>query len=203
MNLLDIILLVFVGLCVFGGLKRGLVSQVLDLAGVVVALIVSSSYGGAFGQWLSGFLNLEKFATKLITGDGTSGIIGGIVEGLIPDVLSSLYNILGYAFLFLIVLAAFKLVSVLIGAVAKLPVLGALDKVGGVVLGFVKGFLIALVAVWILNLLPIPWAMENMASSTLAQALLKIAPGLYQRVFNPDQFAEMLDLVKKVQGILP
>lgn len=206
MNLLDFIILVFIGACMIGGLKRGLVRQVLELVGIVVAFIVAARYGVAFGQMLSGFLNLDNLAAKVtasVLNIDLGGLVGDLVTSAVPAITGLLFNFLGYILLFFLTLAAAKLLAMLIGAVAKLPVLGTVDKVAGVALGFLKGALIALAAVWILNLLPIPWAMEAMESSIAAHYLLSIAPGLYQRIFDPEKYKEILDTIRGLQGMLP
>lgn len=206
MNLLDIIILLFIGVSVVAGFKRGLVKQLLELVGIVIAFIVAARYGVAFGQMLSGFLNLEKFATNItarILDVDPSGLVADVVISSVPSITELLYNFLGYILLFFLTLGVVKLLAFLMETVTKLPVLGTVDKVAGVALGLIKGFLIALVAVWILNLLPISWAMEAMASSTVAQTLLGIAPGLYERIFDPAKFQEVMETVKKLQGVLP
>jgi len=188
---MDLILLAIIVFCVWGGLKSGLIKQLLDLVGVVIALFVAARYGAAFGQKLSGYIDLEKIAARFIVGKTEGGLVSGIVEGAMPKIIGGLQDILGYILLFFLVLGIVKLAALVLGMVFKLPVLGAVDKVGGMVLGLLKGGLIALVTVWILNLLPIPWVMENMESSIVARTLLGVAPGLYKQVFNADKYREI------------
>lgn len=171
MSTLDIILLVVIGLSVFGGLKSGLIKQLIQLGGIIVAFVLASLYGVAFGQLLSGALNLETFAASLNTPFLDVGAVANV-----------LYNSLGYIVLFFAVLLAAWLIAKVVGTVAKLPVLGTLDRIGGLGLGLLRGALIALVAVWILNLLPIPWTENAIDSSSIASFLLSVAPGLYQRL---------------------
>lgn len=171
MGLLDIILLIVIGLSVFEGLKRGLIRALVQLGGFIAAFVVASRYGVAFGQTLSGVLKVEEYAASL-----------DVPYLNVDSVANILYNVLGYILLFFGVLLAAWLLSILLGAVAKVPVLGAMDKVGGLVVGLLRGCLIVLVVVWILNLLPIPWITGAVESSLIAQALLGLAPGLYQRL---------------------
>lgn len=206
MNFLDILIALFVVFSVIQGWKRGLISQLLDLAGVLVAFFVASRFGTAFGQWIGGYLNLEKFATKVIVtqaeGKGLSSLLIGNLKGIIPDAVVALQNILGYILLFLIVLAAVKLLSVIFKSLSRIPVLGALDSFGGLIFGFLKGVLITLVVIWVLKLLPIPKVMDIMDSSFLAPILLNIAPGIYERVFNPDQYQEIVKAINNVRSAL-
>lgn len=170
MNLLDLTLLVVIALCIFEGLRRGLVKQLLDLAGVIIAFIVASRYGALLGEKLT-VLKLEKYAETL-----NSPFLN------VETISEILYNSLGYILVFLGVLIAVRLLTVVLEAVTKLPVLGTLDKIGGLAVGAIKGCLIALAAVWILNLLPVPSVMLAVQSSGIAQKFLEVAPGLYQRV---------------------
>lgn len=206
MNILDLLILVFLAFSIIQGWKRGLISQILDLAGVLIAFFVASRYGVAFGSWLGGHINLEKFAAKVVVseaeGKGLSGLLVGALEGIVPDVVVALQNILGYVLLFFLVLAAAKLLSLIFKSLSHIPVLGTLDTLGGVIFGFLKGALITLVIVWILSLLPIPRVMDFMESSLFAPVLLNIAPGIYERVFNPQQYEEIVKTINKMRAAL-
>lgn len=171
MKVLDIILLVVIGLCMIDGLKRGLSRQLLELGGVVAAFIIASRYGVALGQVLSRVLKLENYASTL-----DNPFLN------VDAVATTLYNALGYILLFIAVVITARLLAVAVGAVAKLPVIGTADKAGGLAVGFLKGALIVLVAVWILNLLPIPQVAKAVESSKIAHVFLAVAPGLYQRL---------------------
>lgn len=206
MNILDILIIVFLVFSIIRGWKRGLISQILDLAAVLIAFFAASRYGAAFGRWISGFLNLEKFATRVVVTEaeskGLSGLLVGSLKGIVPDVVVALQNILGYVLLFLLVLAAAKLLSLIFKSLSRIPVLGTLNTFGGVLFGFLKGALITLVIVWILSLLPIPRVMDFMESSLFAPILLNIAPGIYERVFNPQQYEEIVKTINKMRATL-
>ena len=169
--ILDIILVSIIGISIFEGLRRGLTRQLLELGGVIAAFIIASRHGVAFGQVLSGILKFEGYAESL-----NNPLLN--VEA-VADVL---YNSLGYFLLFIIVLIATRFLAIALGTVAKLPVIGTVDKLGGLVAGLLKGALIALVVVWILNILPIPSMTSAVEASKTAQIFLSIAPGLYQRL---------------------
>jgi uncharacterized membrane protein required for colicin V production len=171
MNLLDIILAFILGISIFEGLRRGLTRQLMELGGIIAAFIIASRHGVAFGQVLSGILKLEEYASTL-----NNPFLN------VDAVATILYNSLGYFLLFAAVLIATKLIAIALGVVAKLPVIGTVDKLGGMVAGLLKGAFIALVLVWILNLLPIPAVMEAVDSSRVAQVFLGVAPGIYQRL---------------------
>lgn len=206
MNILDFLILGFLVFCIIRGWKRGFVSQILDFAGVLVAFFVASQYGAVLGKWLAGILNLEKFATKAVVteaeGQGASNLIVGTLKGIIPDVVAALQNLLGYVILFFLTLIAVKLLSSLFKSLNDVPVLGKLNTFGGILFGFLKGAVITLVVIWVLSLLPLPKVMIFMEASLFAPAILKIAPGLFQWVFNPQQYEDAVDAINKMRDSL-
>ncbi|HPZ22045.1 MAG TPA: CvpA family protein [Bacillota bacterium] len=206
MNILDFLILAFLAFCIIRGWKRGFVSQVLDFAGVLVAFFIASRYGETVGRWLAGFLNLEKFATKAVVaeaeGQGASNLIVGTLKGVIPDVVAALQNLLGYVILFFLTLITVKLLSSLFKSLNEVPVLGKLNTWGGILFGFLKGAVITLVVMWVLSLLPLPKVMEFMEASLLAPVLLKIAPGLFEWVFNPQRYESAVDAINKMRESL-
>src|SRR5690554_941901 len=169
--MLDIILLVIIGLCLFEGLRRGLLRQLVELGGLIAAFILAAQFGVAFGKLLSGVLKLENYASTL-----NNPLLD------VDSVANILYNVLGYVAVFLLVLIASRILAIVLNGVAKLPLIGTADKIGGIVAGLVKGALIALAANWGLDLLPIPFITDAVASSHVSQFFLGIAPGLYQQL---------------------
>lgn len=171
MNWLDIVLLAVIGLSIFEGLKKGLTRQLLELGGLIIAYLVASSYGSAFGEVLSGVLKPENYAANI-----SNPFLN------VDSILVILYNALGYFVLFIAVLIATRFLAIALGSVVKVPVIGTVDKFGGLGVGIIKGVLIALVLVWVLNLLPIPSIEEVVESSRTAQTFLNIAPGLFRHL---------------------
>lgn len=206
MNLLDLLIIAFLALNIFLGWKRGLLSQILGLAGVLIAFFVASRLGKGFGSWLAGFINFEKFAAKLVAVEaeskGLSGMLAGKLNEIVPDMAAAIQNILGYALLFLLALAAVKLLALAFKSLNRVPVLGKLNSLGGLVFGFIKSALLTMIILWALSLLPIPKVLDFVESSFLAPVLLDIAPGVYGRIFNPQEYEGVIKTIDKLQNIL-
>lgn len=206
MNILDFLLLAFLLFSIIRGWIKGLVSQLLDFTGVVIAFFLASRYGEVFGTWLASFLNLEKYATKAVVteaeGQGASNILVSSLKGIIPDVVAALQNMLGYAILFLLVMLAIKLLSPVFRSLNKIPIVGKLNTVGGAVFGFLKGVLVSLVIIWVLSMLPLPKVMNFMEASLLAPAMLTILPGLFEWVFNPQQYEKAVETIDRMRDSL-
>lgn len=170
MSWMDILLVIILVLSALDGLKRGLIKQLIQLAGVIVAIVLAYKWGPALGQSLTGVLKIEERFSAI---------------SAVADIV---YNALGYLLVFLGVLVLARLAAVAVGSIARVPVLGAMDKLGGLVVGAVRGALIVLALVWVLNVVPIPSLENAVGSSGIARAFLQVAPRLYQHikeVINP------------------
>lgn len=194
MSIVDVLVILFVAAGAFIGWKKGLLSQLIGLVTVIVAFFVAWSFGGIFGRWFFGFVNLEQYAERLVSSDSQ----------VVPKVVGALENILGYVILFILVLVVMRLAARFLRSLNKAPVLGLANSVGGLVVGLVKGVLISLVAIWALNLLPVPSIIDAIDGSFLAPLALKIAPGVYEQIFNPQQYEGIWEAIGKVrQSLIP
>lgn len=192
MNVVDILVILFIAASMFFGWRKGLISQLIGLISVVVAFVVAWLLGDSFGRWVLGFINLEKYASGLVS----------IENNGVAKVVGAMENILGYVILFFLVLIAMKLLARAFRSFNKVSCLGTVNSVGGLVVGLVKGVLTAMILIWALNLLPVPRVVDAIDGSALAPIMLKIAPGVYERVFNPQQYEGIWEAIDKIRQSL-
>lgn len=128
--LLDLVILLLFFACFFSGLRRGLILSICDLLAVILGLLG--------GWYLSGSPGLLAELTPVFSQHLPSAA-GALAAKAVLFLVG-----------FLLVLLAWKLLCNALNLVAKLPGLHSLNKVLGGVLGLIKGWLILLVARWIL-----------------------------------------------------
>ena len=130
-NAVDAILVAVLALFVLGGLRRGLVWELLDLVGLGASFALGLQGYGALGSWL-----VERYEA--------------------PQALA---NLAGFFAIFLASLFAFALVSALIGGLVGTPltlgILRPLNALGGAALGLAKGVVFAALVLRAATLLPV------------------------------------------------
>lgn len=129
MNIFDYTVLSILAISIFISILRGLLREVLSIAGWVIAFLAA----GAFATDFEPMLPAE---------------IGG----------ESLRMIVSYVVLFISVLLVSGLVTMLLSAVIKGVGLGLMDRVTGAVFGFLRGFAIIIILVLIAGLTAVPQA---------------------------------------------
>lgn len=199
--ILDLAIAAVIALCVFFGMRRGLVRSLADLAACIAALIAASLAAGhcaplvveRLRPLLEGQVSeaITIYLQGLLTESGTDGLLDGLLDsasGAIDGVAGTAVEIIAgtillniayvalYVAVFLMVALLLRFAVRLLDRAAKLPVLHQANTLGGLMFGFLKGFLIVALVLWLdgkLGMLIAPQALE---SSVLASFITKLLP---------------------------
>jgi uncharacterized membrane protein required for colicin V production len=141
----DAVIVIVLGIAAYKGYSRGFVSELGGAVAVTAALITPWFYNG--------FLDSQiEAVTKL--GPGSAHVVGMFCTGLLTYVV-------------LLVVAR------LLGVVAKLPVLGLGNALGGALVGFAKGAILLWLILFVSLFFPLsPDIREGLHESSLAPYLV-------------------------------
>ena len=141
MNLYDVVVIVLVALLAWRGLRAGLVRELAAWVALVVGLALAFRFDSRVGGWF----------------------------GHLPAVGPEWRRILGFvAILVVVEIVARLLAGTLSGLLAHVPVVGSLNRLGGLVLGA----LFAVVLVWLLtaSLLLVPHSLPSFSGTVSRSA---------------------------------
>lgn len=154
MTIFDYSVLAILVLSVLLSVVRGVVRELLSLAGWIIAFMAANSFAAGFAPMLPSMINGE-----------------------------SLRMILAFAALFLSALVAMGLVAMLTSAVVKSVGLGFADRFFGSLFGFIRGLLVVLLIVLAAGLTALPqepfWR-QALLSKPLETAAMQVTPWLPQ-----------------------
>ncbi len=141
----DVVIVIVLGIATFKGYSRGFVSELGGAVAVTAALVTPWFYNGSFDA------QIERLAGL---GPGSAHVVGMFVTGLGTYVL--------------ILLAAR-----LLGAIARLPLLGIGNALGGALIGFAKGAILLWLVLFVALFFPLsPDIREGLHQSRLAPYLV-------------------------------
>ena len=141
----DAVIAIVLGIATYKGYSRGFVSELGGAVAVTAALITPWFYNG--------FLDAQIEAVTRL-GPGSAHVIGMFCTGLLTYV-------------------ALLVVARLLGAIAKLPVLGIGNALGGAFVGFAKGAILLWLVLFIALFFPLsPDIREGLHDSRLAPYLV-------------------------------
>jgi uncharacterized membrane protein required for colicin V production len=123
----DVVIFIVLAIATYKGYSRGFVSELGGAVAVTAALVTPWFYNGFLDSQIEGI-------TKL--GPGSAHVIGMFGTGLLTYV-------------------AILIVARMLGAIARLPILGLGNALGGAVIGFAKGAILLWVVLFVALFFPL------------------------------------------------
>ncbi|HHY47126.1 MAG TPA: CvpA family protein [Firmicutes bacterium] len=154
MDWFSIVILVVLGFYAIGGLRAGLIRQVIGLFGIIVALVLAFRHFEAVGRAIAGYVAMDM----------------------------ALANVAGFSAIVIGVLLAASIIGHLWSRLARLAPISLLDSIGGAAFGLLKGLILVSIVLILLSALPFAGVRAAIDGSTVASGLLSIAPTFYARI---------------------
>ncbi len=175
MNILDWVLLVLFVLGALWGYKSGLVDGLLTVVAVYVAMVLSGQFAGR--------------------------IVGIFTDSVESDALSTA---IGYVVIFALVFLASRVVAKIIRTTLTVMFLGWVDKLGGMALGLIAGFLIAGAAVTVLARFTYTFEGPDASGNVIEQAASKFVTDTAREKLD-EQLAQstLTEAIVEVRSALP
>jgi membrane protein required for colicin V production len=154
MNWVDIVVIALLALAVGIGFKKGLVQEIVG----IIALVVSFFFALLFHPAAAG---------------GLQRIFPGIPPHVVPTI--------AFVALFMAAFGIITLAGWLLSKIIKATPLDFADKLGGMLVGLLKGALVISILLLLLALVPLPKDVsERMDRSAAIRSIRKVAPWVYQ-----------------------
>ena len=153
----DIIIIVILLIFVATGVKRGLIRQLLDILGIVLAFLGAFYLAHSVADYFEDSIELHYSITLILAAIA----------------------------IFIIILLFFKVLGVLLKKSAEFTKLGMLDKIGGGLFGLIKGVLLVSLLLIITFNIPLPESYKReIRHRPLAIGIYPILPSLFDLVFS-------------------
>ncbi|MBT9168658.1 MAG: hypothetical protein DDT19_02006 [Syntrophomonadaceae bacterium] len=173
-NWLDILIIIILLFTAIMGWRRGLVRQFFDVAAVFASYLVALLYGRQFILLLDNYLSFFRWLPAWVNNPTPFGFILGDI----------LLRLLGFALLFFLVRMFFRLLAGMAHSFFSLPILGTVNALGGLGLGFLKGMLFVLIIVAVANLIGTPFLDNALQNSLAASHIMDFWPVVYQQMLH-------------------
>lgn len=139
------------------GIRRGFLRSMLEIVGLAVAFILARKYGPELASSAASKTSFSQTA---------------------------LVYVLSIA-VFICVIIAFHLFGLLMQKIVSATVLSPVDRLGGALLGILKGVLIVSLLITVVYWLPLPASFKaDVRSNPVAEVLGPVLPGLYDFVVD-------------------
>jgi len=170
-NILDIIVLIILIWFAGHGLVYGLIRSVFNLVGVIAALFVATLWLPIVSNFLKNHLPLPETQIGFIS----------------------------FVLIFIAVVVGFRLSAKILHEGLKIVLLGWINRVGGLLFGFLKGALLASGLLWLIGLFPLSESIQKMQEDSVLSSRIKpVLPLVYDGIVTI--FPSANNFEKKMQG---
>ncbi len=179
--ILDVIIILILALSAFLGYKKGLVTMVISLAGIIVAIILAISLQNSVAKFLiekTGLgdsiktqisdtinqtmlnkegqvqdeSNIEK-KDNFISNFIKEDIVAENVDTVAENITLFIFKGISFIAIFIVTIIIMYIIRMILNLVCELPILNSINKIGGLIGGIFKGSLIIFIILAIINLL--------------------------------------------------
>ena len=158
-TVVDAAIVILIALFAVSGARRGLIRQILQIVGIVAAFICAIYFSHVFSAWIESRFGAPNVAARVFAA----------------------------AAIFIVVVVFFHLAGILLRKIARISMLGGLDRAGGAVLGAVKGLLLASLLLVALLDLPLPLPVDfrsEIEDDAIVRIVHPVLPTLYDAVMS-------------------
>lgn len=194
MNKFDFIILLIILIFMLCGYYKGLVKSILSVVQYFAVLFLSIALAPFVSKVLISRFNLDIVIVDWVKNNGNlfSDTISIISDEIIQNIVGRIINILAVVILFILLKLMFSFVVAILNKIANLPIIGLVNKLGGLILGMLNGILTVYLLVLIIDWLPF----ENLTDVKvgLGNSIL----GSKIIVWIPEVATEVVAMVKTV-----
>lgn len=171
MSVILILILIFGFLM---GLKRGLILQAVHLVGYLVSFIAAVLYYDKLADKLSLLIPYPNLSDD--------GLWANFLQSVPLE--KAFYNAIAFAVIFFAVKIILQIVASMLDFVSAIPVLGAINKWLGAILGFVEVYVLLFVVLFILVLTPVTQIQTWINDSSVAMFIIEKTPVLSKKIMS-------------------
>lgn len=193
MNIVDLVLIIYIGSSIYFGYKKGLLRELYDLAALVIALVMAYFLKGTMTNYLNTYFDFNKIF-KL-----------DIEQSLYQMLLNITGTLIGFTYAFILIFILYKIIFFLLMKRKIIKIKSKKYNWGGSIISFLKAFIFATVIVFNLSFAFLVNYGFLYEESLLAKPILHLNPPLYKTSNNIIQIykdAQSLSDIVKLQGSL-
>lgn len=183
-NILDAVILILLLVGMLGGIKRGLIKELVLFLGLGASIVGAWLFRGPVSTFM--YKNLPFFGFK------------GIFKG-VSALNILLYELIAFLLVFAILILILRILLKVSGLIEKILkatiILGIFSKIAGAILGFIEAYLIIFVLLFVLNQ---PFInIQGMEGSKFISIILNKTPILSDQIGNTREAIDEIGILAK------
>lgn len=172
MNTLDIIIIIIVLLFMIKGYQAGLVRQVINLLGFLIAIFLAYKFSKDLAPYLEDIIPLPSFETSSLH-----------IFSQYFNLQDMFYNAIAFLIIFIGVKILLSIALVVLDSVANLPGLAIINRSSGALIGLIEATIIIIILVNFIKIMPWANLQSYLETSSIATRILELTPMITEKIF--------------------
>lgn len=172
MNILDIIIIIIVLLFMIKGYQAGLIRQVINLLGFLIAIFLAYKFSNDLSPYLEDIIPLPNFETSSLH-----------IFSQYFNLQDMFYNAIAFIIIFVGVKILLSIVLVVLDSVANLPGLAIINRSSGALIGLIEAAIIIILLVNFMKIMPWANLQTYLETSLIATSILEVTPMITEKIF--------------------
>lgn len=191
MSKFDLIIVLVVLIFMILGYYKGLVRSILSVVQYFAVIVLSIKLAPAFSKFLIEKFSLDLTIVEWIKNNENmfSEAINLINNEILKNFAGRIINVLSIIILFIVLKIVFGFAISILNKVTNLPILNAVNRLGGLILGAVNGILVVYIISLLINWLPLA------SIAPIRVELNSSIAGAAVNSFVPEVTSEVISLV--------
>lgn len=144
--MLDLIVILVILLYTFNGWRRGLILSVFSILGYILSLIVAREFSPILTRYVVNNTGIDNWLDGLLSKGIRNVTQMNVPTSSVSDLATNtLINVICFFIIFSITSMVIFNIARLINGVGRLPVIGELNSLGGLVFGTAKGLMLVFI----------------------------------------------------------
>ncbi len=141
--MLDLIVILVILIYAFNGWRRGLILSVFSILGYILSLIVAREFSPVFTKYVVLNTGFDTWLDSILSKGIRSVTQMNVPTSAVSDLATNtIINVICFFIIFAVTSMVIFNIARLVNGVGRLPVIGELNSLGGLVFGTVKGLLL-------------------------------------------------------------
>lgn len=151
-DILDLLVIILIFIYAYKGWRRGLIFSILSIVGYIISLAMARAFSPDLTKFLIENTGVDRWLDKFLEDRIRDMMQMSIPTDMVTNMATdAILSAISFFIIFSITSMIVFNISKFLNGIGKLPVIGTLNRFGGLVLGTAKGFILIMIVLAVLS----------------------------------------------------
>ena len=173
MNILDFIIIIIIAGSVLRGYQLGLIRQLVNLFGFIIAIFIAYQFSSSLAPFLSEYIPAPSFDNPTL-----------YMFSQTLHLENMFYNAIAFIILFIGIKLLLNFGGAILHQIANLPVLATINRFSGALIGFIQAVVLVIIIIHVITVMPWQQLQQYTQDSVISVYLMNLTPVITELLYE-------------------